>query len=92
VVVLRIRGRMKFHVLSTLSLTNGLTPEHTFIYAKGKKCLLNTLTFGAGTILCSPGRVVAKQSVAWIGAVFGDGKRFFAGQKATFHYAPFTGF
>jgi len=92
VVVLRIAGRLKMLVLSTLSLENGLTPDHVLVYVKGKKCLLNTLSIGGGTLLCSPGRVVAKQSVAWVGAVFGDGKRLFAGQRATFSYVPFQGF
>jgi len=91
VVVLRVGNRLKMLVLSSLSLTGGLTPERTLLYVKGKKCLLNTLSIGAGTLLCSPGRVVARQGVAWVGAVIGDGKRLSAGQQSTFFYAPFQG-
>jgi hypothetical protein len=92
VVILRISNRLKMLVLSSLSLTNGLLPENVVVYIKGKKCMFNTFASGAGTVLCSPGRVVARQGVAWVGAVFGDGKFFSAGQDSIFIYRPFQGF
>lgn len=92
VVVLRLRGRLRMFVLSSLLLENGLLPENTLIYVQGRKCLMNTLAIGAGTVLCSPGRVVARQNVAWVGAVFGDGRRMLLRQASAFTYAPFQGF
>ncbi len=92
VVVLRVSGRLKLYVSSTLELTNGLSPEHTLIYVKGRKCLVNTEAMGAGTLLCSPGRFVARHAAAWIGAVYADGKKLATGQHNLFYYTPFQGF
>jgi hypothetical protein len=92
VMILRISNRMRMLVLSSLNLTNGLLPENVIVYIQGKKCLFNTLSSGAGTVLCSPGRIVARQGVAWVGALFGDGKFLSAGQDAVFIYRPFQGF
>ncbi len=92
VMILRISNRVKMYVLSTLELTGGLLPENVLIAIKGKKCMFNTFSSGAGTVLCSPGRVVARQGVAWVGAFFGDGRYFSAGQDTVFIYRPFQGF
>jgi hypothetical protein len=92
VMILRISNRMKMLVLSSLELTGGLLPENTIVYVKGKKCLFNTLSSGAGSVMCSPGRVVARQGVAWVGAIFGDGKFLSAGEGSTFIYRPFQAF
>jgi hypothetical protein len=92
VLVLRVANRLKMLVLSSLTLTNGLTPENVIVYIKGKKCMFNTFASGAGTVLCSPGRLVARQGVAWVGAVFGDGKYLVTGQDSVFIYRPFQGF
>jgi hypothetical protein len=92
VMVLRIGGKLSMLLRSAVSLTNGLTPEHTLIYVKGRKCLLADLSIGAGTVLCSPGRVKTGRTVAWVGAVFGDAKLLKVGEKTVFHYTPFQGF
>ncbi|HXC49541.1 MAG TPA: hypothetical protein VN634_01535 [Candidatus Limnocylindrales bacterium] len=92
VVVLRVSGRLKLYVSSALELGGGLTPQHTLIYVKGKKCLLNTQSIGAGTLFASAGRVIAKQGAAWVGAVYGAGTLLSTGQESSFYYAPFQGF
>ncbi len=91
VVVLRVAKMLVLSTLSTISLTDGLTPDHTLIYVKGKKCRLNHFSFGAGTLLCSPAKVTA-QGVAWVGAVYADGKVLQARDKSTFFHTPFQGF
>jgi hypothetical protein len=92
VVVLRVSGRMKLYVSAALELANGLSANHTLIYVKGRKCLVNTEAIGAGTLVCSPARFVARHAAAWIGAVYSDGKKLATGQHNLFFYTPFEGF
>jgi hypothetical protein len=91
VMILRINGKMKMLLRTTLSLTNGLSPEHTLLYVKGKKCQISDLSLGGGTLLCSPGRVKTGRLVVWIGTVYSDGKQMKIGDKSSFTYDPFTG-
>jgi hypothetical protein len=90
--VMRIAGRMKLQLRSTLVLSGGLAPEHTLLYVKGGGCQISDLTLGAGTVLCSPARVRIGRSAAWAGAVFADGRLMRIGDKSTFRYMPFRGF
>lgn len=92
VMVLRIRGRMKLLVNASLTLTGGLKAENTLVYVQGRKCLLNRDSIGAGTLVCSPGRLVARQNVAWIGAIYADDRRLSLGQGSAITYVPFQGF
>lgn len=91
VMVLRVSGKFTLQLRSALSLTNGLTPEHTLIYVRGKKCLLADLSIGGGTMFCSPARLKTGRSVAWVGSLYGDGGSLKVGEKSSFQFTPFQG-
>ena len=91
VMVLRVAGKFQMLGRSTLSLTNGLTPDHTLVYGRGKKCQLGDLSFGAGTMFCTPARLKTGRTVAWLGALHGAGKNMKIGQKNALLYSPFQG-
>jgi hypothetical protein len=92
VFVLRIDGKAKLLLRSTLELTGGLTADRTLIYVRGGSCRISDLVLGAGTWLSSPGKVKTGRSIAWIGAIFADGKTMKIGDKAFFLHMPFQGF
>ena len=92
VVVLRIGGKLQMLLGSELALGGGLIPRNTLVYVKGRICLLGDLVLGGGTVLCSPARVKTGRSVAWAGAIFGDGRLLRIGEKSQLQYTPFQGF
>lgn len=92
VVILRVAGKFQLLLSSQLALTGGLTPDRVLIYSKGKKCQVGDLAFGGGTLLCTPGRIKTGRTVAWVGAMFSDGKLMKVGEKTNVLYQPFVGF
>lgn len=92
VMILRVSGKAKLLLRSSLVLSGGLLPEHTLLYVRGGGCRISDLVLGSGTVLCSPGRVKTGLSVAWVGAIFADGRTLKVGDKAFFLHSPFQGF
>lgn len=92
VVVLRVGGKFGMLLRSSIELSGGMTPEHLLIYVRGKKCLLADLSIGAGTLFCSPARVKTGRTVAWVGAIYGDGKLMKIGERTSLFFDPFQGF
>lgn len=90
VVILRVNGGLSLLVSGALELTDGLTASNTLIYVKGKRCFLNRLSVGAGTLFCSPAKFTAQGS-AWVGSVYADGKKLLLRNSALIYYLPFNG-
>ena len=92
VVLLRINGKFGMKLRASLELVDNLTPNHVLIYVKGKQCKLGDLSLGAGTLFCSPAKLKATRVVAWVGALFGDGKKLQIGDLSQVSWNPFNGF
>jgi len=92
VLVLRVAQKFMMKLHSTLTLTGGLLPENTLLYVKGKRCKLGDLIDGAGTMLCSNGRLKTGRTITWRGAFYGAGKILKIGDTNVLTYSPFQGF
>ena len=92
VLVLRVAQKFMMKLNGTLTLTGGLLPENTLLYVKGKRCKLGDLVSGAGTMLCSNGRLKTGRTITWTGAFYGAGKILKVGDTNVLTYNPFQGF
>ncbi|HYC53651.1 MAG TPA: hypothetical protein VEL28_01760, partial [Candidatus Binatia bacterium] len=61
-------------------------------YVTGRICDFGDKAAGAGTLLCTRGRVRAGLQVDWAGAIYGAGKMVRLGDHFTIDYQPFQGF
>ncbi|HYB99198.1 MAG TPA: hypothetical protein VEC57_08665 [Candidatus Limnocylindrales bacterium] len=91
-VVLRISGRFMMRAQSRVELAGGLEPEDVLIYVAGRVCDIGDKAAGAGTLLCTRGRIRAGLQVEWAGAIWGNGKMLRVGDHFEIDYRPFQGF
>ncbi|HYC01255.1 MAG TPA: hypothetical protein VEC57_19135 [Candidatus Limnocylindrales bacterium] len=92
VVVLRVAGRLQLRARARIDLVGGLTPERLLIYVSGRKCELGDKAEGAGTLLCTAGRLKFGTQTLWTGALYGAGRLVRLGDRTELIRQAFQGF
>lgn len=91
VVVLRVSGRLRTRLGSSISLAGGLTPSRVLIHVARGSCNLGDRMTGSGALLCRDGNLLLGARSTWTGELLGGGAAVVLGASARVESEPFGG-